>query len=49
MSCRSEPVRTWCDLIRTCLEEDAAETTLDSGQVQALLTRLRKEKILAPP
>ena len=43
MRCRSKPVRTWYDLIRACLEEAAAQTVLDSGQIQALLARLKKE------
>ena len=47
MSCRREPVRTWYDLIRAALEEDAARTTLSAAQSQALLERLKKEHIFS--
>ena len=49
MRCRSEPARTWYGLIRACLEEEAARTTLSRDQAQALLARLKKEKIFSPP
>ena len=47
MSCRSETVRTWYDLIRAALEEDAARTVLSSEQIQALMARLNREHILS--
>ena len=47
MNCPHEAVSTWYDLIRTALEEDAARTVLDSGQIQALMARLKKEKIFS--
>ena len=34
-------------MLRTALEEDAARTVLDSGQIQALMARLKKEKVFA--
>ena len=34
-------------MLRTALEEDAARTVLDSGQIQALMARLKKEKIFS--
>lgn len=45
MNCPHEAVRTWYDLIHTALEEDAARTVLDSGQIQALMARLKNEAI----
>ena len=47
MNCPHEAVSTWYDLILTALEEDAARTVLDSGQIQALMARLKKEKIFS--
>lgn len=44
MSCRHEPGETWYTLIRAALEE-AARTALSPAQTQALLERLKKEKI----
>lgn len=45
MNCPCEPVKTWYDLLRVCLEKDAADSALSSAQIQALLDRLKKEKI----
>lgn len=45
MSCQREPVRIWYDLIRACLEEEAAQTVLSGRQIQDLMVRLKKEKI----
>ena len=47
MSCPHEAVRTWYDLIHAALEEDASRTVLDSGQIQALMARLDREKIFS--
>ena len=47
MRCRREPGETWYDLIRSALEEDAARTALSPPQAQALLERLKKEKIFS--
>ena len=47
MSCRREPGKTWYDLIRAALTEDAAQTALSQAQSQALLERLKKEKIFS--
>ena len=47
MNCPHEAVSTLYDLIRTALEEDAARTEVDSGQIQALMARLKKEKIFS--
>ena len=47
MNCRDKPARTWYGLIRAALEEDAARSALNSGQIQALTARLKKEKIFS--
>ena len=44
-----EPGRTWYDLIRAALEEEAARTVLSGVQSQALLDRLKKENIFPKP
>ena len=49
MRCRRKPAGTWYDLIRTCLEEDAARTALSGTQVQVLLSRLEEAHIIAKP
>ena len=43
MNCRDKPARTWYGLIRAALEEDAARSALNSGQIQALTARLKKD------
>lgn len=45
MVCRSETVRTWYDLIRSALEQDAVRTALSEVQSQVLMANLKKEKI----
>lgn len=47
MSYRHEPGETWYTLIRAAMEEEAARTALSPAQAQALLERLKKEKIFS--
>lgn len=47
MSCRNKAGPTWSGLIRAALAEDAARTVLSQAQSQALLARLKKEKIIS--
>lgn len=46
MSCRNKEGPTWSGLIRAALAEDAARTVLSQAQCQALLARLKKEKMI---
>ena len=46
MSCRNKASPTWSGLIRAALAEDAARTVLSQAQCQALLARLKKEKMI---
>lgn len=43
VNCLCEPAKTWYDLLRVCLEEDAANSALSSAQSQALLAVLKKK------
>lgn len=47
MNCLCEPAKTWYDLLRACLEREAADSALSSAQSQAILARLKKEKIFS--
>ena len=49
MSCRSETVRTWYDLIRASLLEDAAKTVLSAAQLQTLAAGLKQGKVVSDP
>ena len=49
MSCPYDPPRTWYDLIRASLLEEAAKTVLSAAQLQTLAAGLKQGKVVSDP